>query len=162
MKIIEKVKKFYNDHRFACNIVLSCIGVGTVIYVGNKVVSSSSKSVEYPFKYTPKIGIDDEENTMEITEVPVRVNEIKEEKDTIPYWTRGWKEDYRDNWDKVCEFAKTLDLEDGENYSIEFYKEYEEYRKEHGLDKNIVSHMVHGTGVYPPDDNDEGEHNYAQ
>lgn len=80
MKIIEKAKKFYNDHRVACNVVLTCIGIGTVIYVGNKVVSSSSKSVEYPFKYTPKLDMDGEENITEITEVPVRVNEIKKRK----------------------------------------------------------------------------------
>ena len=60
-----------------------------------------------------------------------------------------WNESYRENWDKVNEFANTLTLEPGEMYIIE---DANQYRGE-GLTSDIaVSHLVYGDGVYPPEE----------
>ena len=62
-----------------------------------------------------------------------------------------WDEKYREQWDRVVDFAKTLDLEDGEAYYIEDQKQY----KESGVDQSVpvISHMVDNWGVYPPEEN---------
>lgn len=58
-----------------------------------------------------------------------------------------WREeDYRENWDIVNGVARGLDLKQGEEYIITAPGTYV------GQDELIVSHMVNGTGVYPPDD----------
>lgn len=56
----------------------------------------------------------------------------------------NWKEDYRDNWDRVNEFAKSLDLVEGESFMIEEGSQYD-------CDGTIVSHLINGEGCYPPE-----------
>lgn len=57
-----------------------------------------------------------------------------------------WREeDYRESWDKVNELAKTLKMQPGEEYVITAPGTYV------GMDEMAVSHMVDGTGVYPPE-----------
>lgn len=58
----------------------------------------------------------------------------------------NWKEDYRDNWDRVNEFAKSLDLVEGESFMIEEGSQYD-------CDGTIVSHLINGEGCYPPEMN---------
>jgi hypothetical protein len=60
---------------------------------------------------------------------------------------RGWKEDYREKWDKVNEFAKTLDLVDGESFWIDEPSQYDAEANE-----PIVSHMIYGESCYPPEE----------
>ena len=65
------------------------------------------------------------------------------------YALPDWNESYRENWDKVNEFANTLTLEPGEMYIIEDANQY----KGEGLTSDItVSHLVYGDGVYPPEE----------
>lgn len=63
-----------------------------------------------------------------------------------------WDEKYREQWDRVVDFAKTLNLEDGEAYYIEDQKQY----KESGVDQSVpvISHLVDNWGVYPPAENE--------
>ena len=56
----------------------------------------------------------------------------------------NWKEDYRNNWDRVNEFAKTLDLVEGESFMIEEGSQYD-------CDGTIVSHLINSEGCYPPE-----------
>lgn len=56
----------------------------------------------------------------------------------------GWREDYQDKWDCVNEFAKTLDLVEGESFMIEEGSQYDH-------DGTIVSHLINGEGCYPPE-----------
>ena len=56
----------------------------------------------------------------------------------------NWKEDYRNNWDRVNEFAKSLDLVEGESFMIEEGSQYD-------CDGTIVSHLINGEGCYPPE-----------
>lgn len=63
----------------------------------------------------------------------------------------AWREeDYRENWDIVNGVAKALDLKPGESYIIEGPGIVDG----HDL---IVSHMVDGIGVYPPDEDEKPE-----
>lgn len=80
------------------------------------------------------------------------VEDCSEEKSYNPL-TRGWKEEYRENYAKVCDFANTLDLCKGEAFIIEDPKQYEgeSWFAGDGA-KPIVSHFVYGNGCYPPDD----------
>lgn len=58
-----------------------------------------------------------------------------------------WDETYKETYDKVIDFADSLDLKPGEMYVIE---DVNQYRGE-GLPPDIVvSHLVYGTGIYPP------------
>lgn len=83
---------------------------------------------------------------------PVEDSSIETKSDDS-WETRGWKEEYRENYDKVCDFANTLDLGKGEAFIIEDPKQYEgeSWFTGDGA-KPIVSHFVYGDGCYPPDD----------
>ena len=72
-------------------------------------------------------------------------NDDYDDYSTDEWLSRYWKEDYRDDWNRVNDFAKTLDLEEGESYIIEDNRQY-------GVDDDgpVVSHMIYGEGCYPP------------
>ena len=56
-----------------------------------------------------------------------------------------WEQNYKDNWDEVVECAKRLELKPGEMFIIEDPSAY-------GNDTEpIISHLVNGSGLYPPD-----------
>lgn len=64
----------------------------------------------------------------------------------------AWREeDYRESWNAVNSLAETLDLKAGEEYIITAPGTYV------GQDKLAVSHLVDGTGVYPPDEDEKPE-----
>lgn len=68
-------------------------------------------------------------------------------------WTRGWKEEYRENYNKVCDFANTLDLVRGEEFVISDTKQFENEPWFKGdATKPVISHMIDGDGCYPPED----------
>ena len=74
--------------------------------------------------------------------------------ETLSPWEANWDEKYRENYNRVTEFAKTLNLEEGECYIIEDQKQYIEDGCYPTMDVTmpIVSHMIFGTGAYPPED----------
>jgi hypothetical protein len=68
-------------------------------------------------------------------------------------WSRGWKEEYRENYNKVCDFANTLDLVRGEEFVISDTKQFENEPWFKGdATKPVISHMIDGDGCYPPED----------
>lgn len=73
------------------------------------------------------------------------------------HWNSGWDEKYRYNYDRVREFAKTLDLFEGESFMIEDQKQFlsdpASYYANMDPTMPVVSHMVWNEGVYPPEDN---------
>lgn len=60
----------------------------------------------------------------------------------------SWKEDYRDTWDEVTELSKRVKLAPGESYMIEEASQYDVKNS----DGPIVSHLIYGTGCYPPEE----------
>lgn len=77
------------------------------------------------------------------TVVPKEEPKVEKAKDP---WTSNWDEKYREKWDKVNEFAKTLDLDEGESFWIDEPSQYDVEGNE-----PIVSHMINGSGCYPPE-----------
>lgn len=63
-----------------------------------------------------------------------------------------WNDDlYRENWDKVHEFAESLNLLPGESYIIEDKTQFydESWFQGEKDDIPVISHMVNGHGIYP-------------
>lgn len=78
-------------------------------------------------------------------------NEEQLKKQVLGLMEKGsqWREeDYRENWDIVNGVARGLDLKQGEEYIITAPGTYV------GQDELTISHMVNGTGVYPPENVD--------
>lgn len=71
-----------------------------------------------------------------------------------PGYSRYWDEKYRENYDRVIEFANSLNLFDGEMYIIEDQKQYigQGFFPEMDPEHPIVSHMIYNDGSYPPED----------
>lgn len=77
-------------------------------------------------------------------------SETKEEE--LPYGCSRWDEQYRENWDKVNQFAETLELKPGEEFMISDPYIYMEPDSPDVEMKPLVSHLVDSTGVYPPEE----------
>ena len=144
MKIKEKISEFYKKHPVGCNVAIGAIGItvlGLIKYKFSHTESVDEEIVEIPFEYMKeaeeKIADDDIETEIVETESKT-INDRYE-----------WKEEYREGWNMVHEFSKTLPLIDGESYYIERNSEYS--------DDPIISHMIDDSGVYPPDDDKEEE-----
>ena len=87
------------------------------------------------------------EDGLEFTRnVPITDAASEETSKEVKPWVANWDEKYRDNYNKVTDFAKTLELEEGEMYIIEDQKQY-------NVDSPdpCVSHLVNGEGAYPPE-----------
>ena len=72
-------------------------------------------------------------------------NQLKQSKASESIFS-NWKEDYRDSFDEVTELTKRITLHPGESYMIEEPRQF-------GLDTDrpVVSHLINGTGCYPPE-----------
>ena len=69
--------------------------------------------------------------------------------DDIPFWSRGWSEDlYREDYEKVKALANELNLHPGESWFIEEASQFGDLEEA----KPVISHMINGTGVYPPNE----------
>ena len=70
---------------------------------------------------------------------------------------KNWEENYKDNWDEVIECVKRLNLKPGEMFIIEDQKQYIGKDNYFKVDPNIpiVSHLIDGTGCYPPDESND-------
>lgn len=160
----EKAKNFYANHKTGVKIGIAALGTAAVwciAYAVGKAKGADDFEKEYNYiAWSKKIDDDGPIKEEVIEALDYAKDEInnKSESDndnSIPWECRKWKEEYREVYDKVNEFANTIDLEDGEMYIIERNSEFDDYRKEHNLPTNIVSHMIDGDGVYPPDERDE-------
>ncbi len=129
MKLFEKAKKFYNEHRYEIKTVVTCV---TIIGVG---WYASKKVSDYIYG-----GKDD---TSDIALPPVVEPEVNERYE----WS---DEKYRETYDRVVEFAKTLPLIDGESYWIDKNDEWNN-------GEPIVSHMIDYVGVYPNEEEGSDE-----
>ena len=136
MKIFAKIKKFYNDHSYEIQTVLTWTAIiGAGWYIGKKVND---------YIFTPKEEESSNVNLADMYDI------VLVPKDDSKY---EWSEEkYRDTFDKVTEFAKTLPLIDGESYWID-----KDDRYNNG--EVIVSHMIDGIGVYPKEE--EADENAA-
>lgn len=145
MKFKEKVKKFWQEHKVG--ITVGGIVTGTII-IGCIVSAKKDDDDDFDYDFFEDSRLPDElESTCEVDSVF-----------TDDFCTRNWNEElYRENWDKVNEFAKTLKLHKGESYilddSQQFYDEpwYDDEKDGHV----IVSHMLNGDGCYPPENKEE-------
>lgn len=150
MKAAEKIKKFYNDHKLGCNIAIAIFGAGTMFFICKKMgTKNTAKAIGTAATVVAGSVINGNSNDSKYTE-----SKIEHEDKSDYVWTSNWSEDYRETWDKVHEFANNIKLVDGETYIIERYSDYDDIRKEKGLPVNIVSHLIHGEGVYPNDTED--------
>lgn len=121
----QKVKKWCKEHPVELISLIGGIGGGLTLGAG--LLLSKTK--------------DPHEEALEKVNSQYALPDLNESSD--------WNESYRENWDKVNEFANTLTLEPGEMYIIE---DANQYRGE-GLTSDIaVSHLIYGDGVYPPEE----------
>lgn len=146
MTFKEKVKKFWQEHK--TGIIIGGITTGAVI-IG--CIVSANKSDDSDFDY-------DFYEDSKLPDPPKSTCELDHSVFTDDFCTRNWDEElYRENWNKVNEFAKTLKLQKGESYilddSQQFYDEpwYDDEKDGHV----IVSHMLNGDGCYPPANEEE-------
>lgn len=145
MTFKEKAKKFWQEHK--TGIIIGGITTGAVI-IG--CILSANKNDDSDFDY------DFYEDT-KLPDPPKSTCEC-DSVFTDDFCTRNWNDElYRENWDKINEFAKTLKLQKGESYilddSQQFYDEpwYDDEKDGHV----IVSHMLNGDGCYPPENKEE-------
>lgn len=145
MTFKEKVKKFWQEHK--TGIIIGGITTGAIII--GCIISANREDdsdLDYDFYEDTKLP-DPPKSTCECDSVF-----------TDDFCTRNWNDElYRENWDKINEFAKTLKLQNGESYVIEdserFYDEpwYTGAKDGH----TIVSHLIDGEGCYPPKNKEE-------
>lgn len=139
-KAKKRIGKFYNEHKTAVKASAAVIATAGLGFIGYKVMKASKEgSVENNLL-----------NAGENVANDVAENCLSNEPTVEDWFHKNWKEDYRENWDKVQEFAKSLKLEDGEEYCITGPNTWEGQH-----DENIVSHLIYGDGAYPPDEPEE-------
>ena len=145
MTFKEKVKKFWQEHK--TGIIIGGITTGAVI-IG--CILSANKSddsdLDYDFYEDTKLP-DPPKSTCECDSVF-----------TDDFCTRNWSDElYRENWDKINEFAKTLKLQKGETYLIEDSERYYDEPWYTGAKDGhtLVSHLIDGDGCYPPANKEE-------
>ena len=132
MKFFDKCKSFYNNHKTAVKIAICVAGTAIAASVGYAAYKHADRVFD---------AIPDQPSVNLIPDIP----DTYENEDNTDIDTRyEWKEEYRNTYDLVKEFASGLELKDGEAYTIEHNSEWS--------DDNIVSHMIDETGVYPPDE----------
>jgi len=127
----EHTVKFYKEHK--TGVIAAGIGIGTFAlgsYATYRMMQNGDD------ESVPELDYD--ETVEEVVEDPYRWNE----------------EEYRETYDRVREFADTLNLKCGESYIIDDCKQYydDDWYKGRTDDKPIVSHMLYGTGVYPDEE----------
>ena len=145
MTFKEKVKKFWQEHK--TGIIIGGITTGAVII--GCILSANREDdsdLDYDFYEDTKLP-DPPKSTCECDSVF-----------TDDFCTRNWNDElYRENWDKINEFAKTLKLQKGETYLIEDSERYYEEPWYTGAKDGhtIVSHLIDGDGCYPPANKEE-------
>lgn len=124
MKIFKKAKEFYNKYNYEIKTILFGIAViGAGYYVTKKIGD---------YIESPKADMSDIATPPALTYGENSKYEWSEEK-------------YRETYDQVIEFAKTLQLRDGESYWIDRDDRYND-------GEIIVSHLIDGIGVYPDEE----------
>jgi hypothetical protein len=147
ISIKNKIVDFWKEHK--AEIIIAGVAIGGVTVA---CIAAAKSDYDYQedldYDYTEDYRQPDEpESTCECDSVF-----------TDDFCTRNWNDElYRENWDKVNEFAKTMKLHKGESYilddSQQFYDQpwYDDEKDGHV----IVSHMLNGDGCYPPENKEE-------
>ena len=136
----EKVKIFWRNHKGTiCKVTLA---TGAIIYIGKKLYDSSIEN-------SNEIENDNGPHTW--TELE---NEVGADNVSCIKPAEEWPEGSLEQYYRVKEFAKTLDLQEGESYYIDDSKQFmtEDWYKGPTDGKPIVSHLIDGFGVYPEGD----------
>lgn len=145
MTFKEKVKKFWQEHK--TGIIIGGITTGAVI-IGCILSANKSDDSDLDYDFFEESRLPDPpESTCEVDNVF-----------TTDFCTRNWNEElYRENWDKINEFAKTLKLQKGESYFIEDSERYydEPWYTGEKDGHTLVSHLIDGEGCYPPENKEE-------
>jgi hypothetical protein len=145
MTFKEKVKKFWQEHK--TGIIIGGITTGAIIigciWSENR---EDNSDLDYDFYEDTKLP-DPPKSTCECDSVF-----------TDDFCTKNWNDElYRENWDKINEFAKTLKLQKGETYLIEDSERYYDEPWYTGAKDGhtLVSHLIDGSGCYPPANKEE-------
>ena len=131
-------KNFWQKHKR--KIIIGT--VATVAVVGGVYITYKYMEAEEAKINDGKMVLDVLENK---TVKPIEKNNIYLEQQKLT-WEQGG---YQDNWNKVSEFAKTLKLAPGEEYLLSESTYWNDSDAPYTGDVT-VSHLVCGTGVYPP------------
>ena len=138
-----RVKRFYREHKTGCKIAIGVTATALTCGVGYVLLrnkhSDDVPEIEAPVAL-PEVTVGQE---LDVT----RGNEID--------YTSEWKEEYRDTYNRVNDFAQSLDLVDKEMYVIERNSEFDDIRNALGKPEIIVSHLIDCRGVYPPEEDME-------
>lgn len=134
--VVDKAADFASDHP-----ILTTVAFTTAVMVP---VMAFRAAID-PVYNVPHDYYENNVDPNKYTVVPKEEPKVEKAKDP---WTSNWDEKYREKWDKVNEFAKTLDLDEGESFWIDEPSQYDVES-----DEPIVSHMINGSGCYPPEIN---------
>lgn len=145
MTFKEKVKKFWQEHK--TGIIIGGIATGAVV-IGCILSANKNDDSDLDYDFFEESRLPDPlESTCECDSVF-----------TDDFCTRNWNDElYRENWDKINEFAKTLKLQKGETYLIEDSERYYDEPWYTGAKDGhtLVSHLIDGSGCYPPANKEE-------
>ena len=145
MTFKEKAKKFWQEHK--TGIIIGGITTGAVI-IGCIISANKSDDTDFDYDFYEESRLPDPpKSTCECDSVF-----------TDDFCTRNWNDElYRENWDKINEFAKTLKLQKGETYLIEDSERYYDEPWYTGAKDGhtLVSHLIDLEGCYPPADKEE-------
>ena len=135
-KIVKSGINFVKEHPEETMYIL----IGGVI-VGCAVGAAISKKKQRDI--LPSFGEEKCEQLSKMLDDIVRDHEEK---------VKTWNEKYKETWDTVNEFAKTLKLQPGEMYIIEDQMQFQgdDYFSEVDFSMPVISHMVFNEGIYPP------------
>lgn len=145
MTFKEKAKKFWQEHK--TGIIIGTVTTGLVI-IGCIISAKREDDHDLDYDFFEDSRLPNPPKST-CTVDSVFTNDL---------CTKNWNEElYRENWDKVNEFAKTLRLQTGETYILDdsqrFYFEPWYYGEKDG--HVIVSHVVDSEGCYPPGNKEE-------
>ena len=126
-KVVKSGVNFVKEHPTECTYIL--LGGIIVGFTATAIYNAKNKN-KYPIPdptYDAAKALEDEKKT--------------------------WDEFYKETWDAVNEFAKTLKLQPGEMYIIEDQMQFKsdpEYYTDVDFSMPVISHLVFNNVIYPP------------
>lgn len=154
MGFFANLKEFYKENKVVINAVLFGLGVGALGGIAIGFHAAANENHNDGLRECVELG-----TTTQVTPVvPAVSTEINPDVTIDKFgivrgaiddeYTANWDDKYRADYLKVLYLAGKMNLEDGEKYIIERCDEFNPDNVQH---LPIVSHLIDGTGVYPPD-----------